>query len=75
MGSGEFDWRGYWFTFAGYALVIAVLFAIFFRHKHVKEPPFMKQVLSGKIKLPAEGIFCRKKRGFYLSINSHLTFT
>lgn len=28
------DWRGIWTTFAIYALVIAVLFGIFFKHKH-----------------------------------------
>jgi len=28
------DWQGIWFAFAAYALVIAVLFAVFFKHKH-----------------------------------------
>lgn len=28
------DWPGIWFTFASYALVIAVLFAMLFHHKH-----------------------------------------
>lgn len=28
------DWPGIWIAFAGYALVVAILFAIFFRHKH-----------------------------------------
>ncbi|WP_343637108.1 nucleoside permease [Fluviicola sp.] len=28
------DWSPIWLTFAGYALVIAVLFAILFKHKH-----------------------------------------
>jgi NHS family xanthosine MFS transporter len=37
LGSGTFDWKGIWFTFAGYALVVVILFAIFFRHKHVQE--------------------------------------
>jgi len=37
LANGEFDWKGIWFSFAGYALVVAVLFAILFRHKHVKE--------------------------------------
>jgi ABC-type branched-subunit amino acid transport system permease subunit len=31
------DWNAVWFIFAGYALVIAVLFAVSFRHEHVKE--------------------------------------
>jgi NHS family xanthosine MFS transporter len=37
LESGAFDWKGIWFAFAGYALVIAILFAIFFKHKHVPE--------------------------------------
>jgi MFS transporter, NHS family, xanthosine permease len=28
------DWTGIWLAFAGYALVVAILFAVFFRHKH-----------------------------------------
>jgi NHS family xanthosine MFS transporter len=28
------DWHHIWLSFAGYALVIAVLFAILFKHKH-----------------------------------------
>lgn len=28
------DWHNIWLAFAGYALVITVLFAIFFKHKH-----------------------------------------
>ena len=32
--NGDFQWQGIWFTFAGYALVVAVLFAVFFKHKH-----------------------------------------
>lgn len=28
------DWSPIWITFAAYALVVAILFAIFFRHKH-----------------------------------------
>ncbi len=31
------DWPAIWFTFAAYALVVAVLFAIFFKHKHQAE--------------------------------------
>jgi NHS family xanthosine MFS transporter len=30
----QFNWRGIWTTFALYALVVAVLFAVLFRHKH-----------------------------------------
>jgi NHS family xanthosine MFS transporter len=31
------DWHNIWLTFAAYALVIAVLFALFFKHKHNPE--------------------------------------
>ena len=36
------DWHGIWLTFAAYALVIAVLFVIFFKHKH--RPQSTKEV-------------------------------
>lgn len=36
VGGGK-DWNGIWLSFAGYALVVAILFAIFFRHKHRPE--------------------------------------
>jgi NHS family xanthosine MFS transporter len=32
------DWHGIWLTFAAYALVIAVLFVIIFKHKHTTQP-------------------------------------
>lgn len=31
---GTRDWHTIWLAFAGYSLVIAVLFAVFFKHKH-----------------------------------------
>ena len=31
---GQRDWHNIWLTFAGYALVIAVAFAVLFKHKH-----------------------------------------
>jgi NHS family xanthosine MFS transporter len=34
LENGAFDWKGIWLAFSGYALVVAVLFAIFFKHKH-----------------------------------------
>jgi NHS family xanthosine MFS transporter len=37
LGSGTFDWKGIWFIFAAYALVVAILFTILFKHKHVPE--------------------------------------
>jgi NHS family xanthosine MFS transporter len=33
-GSAGKDWHGIWLTFAIYSLVVAILFAIFFKHKH-----------------------------------------
>lgn len=35
--NGDFQWQGIWFTFAAYSLVVAVLFAVSFRHKHNPE--------------------------------------
>ncbi len=32
--NGERDWHNIWLTFAGYALIIAIAFAILFKHKH-----------------------------------------
>lgn len=31
------DWQSVWFIFAGYALFIAILFALLFQYKHVRE--------------------------------------
>lgn len=31
------DWPGIWISFAGYSLVVAILFAVLFRHRHVPE--------------------------------------
>ena len=31
------DWQSVWFIFAGYALLVTILFAILFRYKHVPE--------------------------------------
>ncbi len=39
---GVRDWHGIWLSFAGYALVIAVLFAVMFKHKH--DPTAVEQV-------------------------------
>lgn len=30
----NFDWHGIWLAFAGYSLVVAILFAVLFKHKH-----------------------------------------
>lgn len=32
--AGNIDWHGVWLSFAAYALVVAILFAILFKHKH-----------------------------------------
>ena len=37
---GNKDWHNIWLTFAGYAMVIAILFLLLFRHKH--EPMALK---------------------------------
>lgn len=37
MADGSRDWHGIWLAFAGYALFVAVLFAIMFKHKHEPE--------------------------------------
>ena len=34
---GMKDWQGIWFAFTAYSAVIMVLFAVLFKHKHVKE--------------------------------------
>ncbi len=35
--TGDKDWSSIWFTFAGYALVIGILFAITFKYKHKRD--------------------------------------
>jgi NHS family xanthosine MFS transporter len=30
----NFDWQGIWLAFAGYSLVVAILFSVLFKHKH-----------------------------------------
>ena len=32
--TGDFQWPGIWFTFAAYSFVVAILFMLFFKHKH-----------------------------------------
>ena len=38
-GAGEKDWTGIWIAFAGYALVVAILFAVMFRSNERSEAP------------------------------------
>ncbi len=35
--SGDFHWKGIWMTFAVYSLIVALLFAVLFKHKHNPE--------------------------------------
>ncbi|MCF8415201.1 MAG: nucleoside permease [Crocinitomicaceae bacterium] len=34
LSNGANDWQNIWLAFAAYSLVVAILFAIFFKHKH-----------------------------------------
>lgn len=34
LPDGSFDWRGIWIAFTVYSLVVAILFALLFKHKH-----------------------------------------
>jgi NHS family xanthosine MFS transporter len=34
LSNGSNDWQNIWLAFAAYSLVVAILFAIFFKHKH-----------------------------------------
>ena len=40
--AGVKNWHDIWLTFAGYALVIAILFLVFFKHKH--DPNVIKNI-------------------------------
>ena len=40
--SGSTDWQGAWMAFAIYALIIAILFTVLFKHKH--NPEEIKEV-------------------------------
>lgn len=40
--NGSKDWQGIWITFAVYSLVVAVLFAFLFKHKH--EPELLGEI-------------------------------
>lgn len=45
LPGGDKNWHGIWFAFAAYALVVAVLFTILFKHKHV---PTDRQIREGE---------------------------
>ena len=44
---GSKDWHGIWLSFAAYALVVAVLFVIVFKHKH--DPEAMRSRAAGEV--------------------------
>lgn len=46
--NGIKDWPDIWFVFAGYALVIGVLFGVFFRYKHIPKTG-EEEISSGPI--------------------------
>lgn len=48
---GTKDWHNIWLTFAGYALAIAVLFLLLFKHKH--DPNTLKNI-HGEAVLPVD---------------------
>jgi NHS family xanthosine MFS transporter len=35
QSNGDREWHGIWLAFSIYALIVAVLFALLFKHKHV----------------------------------------
>ena len=45
LPGGVRDWQGIWLAFAAYAFVVAILFMLLFRHKHV---PTQGQVEKGE---------------------------
>ncbi|HEX6192050.1 MAG TPA: nucleoside permease [Chitinophagaceae bacterium] len=45
LPGGVRDWQGIWLAFAGYAFVVAILFLLLFRHKHV---PTQREVEKGE---------------------------
>jgi len=42
VNGGDKDWQNIWLSFAAYALVVAILFALLFKHKH--NPAVMEEV-------------------------------
>lgn len=50
--NGNKDWIDIWISFAGYALIVAILFSIFFRHKH--NPELLAQKLDEPLKIIIE---------------------
>lgn len=45
LDNGNKDWHAIWITFALYALVVAVLFAVLFKHKHNANDPKLQNIV------------------------------
>ena len=50
--NGNKDWNDIWLSFAGYALIVAILFSIFFKHKH--NPELLAKKLNEPLKIVNE---------------------
>lgn len=50
--NGNKDWTDIWLSFAAYALVVAILFAIFFKHKH--NPELVAEKLGDPVEITNE---------------------
>lgn len=50
--NGNKDWTDIWLSFAGYALIVAILFSILFKHKH--NPELVAQKLDEPLKIIIE---------------------
>lgn len=44
LDNGNRDWHSIWITFALYALIVAVLFAVLFKHKHNANDPKLQNI-------------------------------
>jgi NHS family xanthosine MFS transporter len=44
--NGDKEWQSIWISFAAYALVVAILFLVLFRHKHQR---MESELASGKL--------------------------
>ncbi len=42
------DWHGIWLTFASYALIVAVLFSLLFKHKHITNDVIAEPIMNSK---------------------------
>ncbi len=44
MNNGNFNWHGIWLTFSTYSLIVAILFAVLFKHKHQPNDPSLQSI-------------------------------